>query len=702
MTNVYKQFYKKYLGAGFSVIPDKPRSKAPAIKDWSAYCHNQPTIDQASEWANAFPESNMSICFGPASGVIGLDFDCTDPEIVALIEGFLPVSPVEKFGMKGWTRFFRYNGEVTQSIKYNGEMVIELLSVGKKATLPPSIHPDTGEEYTWSEKSLLDVPKEELPLLPPYLFAHIQDKIRFSKPDLESTARGLISGRNSELSSLAARLISEKVDVVHAVEKLIEHDKVNNNPPLFEDISEMRQPEPYTNALAFYTNHLQSINLKHYRNKEEFEMPFIAPSSVVIPEGRKPVDRSLAHITLPRPQGTMGLMYDYILSNSFVKQPNFAFSASLALMSSIVSRKLVFQGVSPNLYMLNVAVSGAGKDAPQQCLKRIMVSLKADYLLGAGDYVSDASLMDGLATQPVRLDIIDEASGLLKSVNKGSGEHAAKMADLLCELYTCSNDKFLGRMTASEGRKGSCYRPNITLLASTTPKGLEEGLTRRSIDKGLVGRFLLFFGEHDRPAERVKNMVHPSEDLLDQAEYWLRFEAEKTGDIGGVSQKYLEVEADREANKLLEEFFLWVDTSRRESAPDNPMLPIISRMYQMLLKIALLTACSRAPKSTPIVVKSDVEFAKKVVDYYFNNMKFMVEHHIFESARDEKVVKLLRVIEQAPGCTISMPDLTKNTMHLDKRERQTIIDDLLASGKIFVYHEKVEGKKTQELFIKLL
>jgi hypothetical protein len=277
-----------------------------------------------------------------------------------------------------------------------------------------------------------------------------------------------------------------------------------------------------------------------------------------------------------------------------------------------------------------------------------------------------------------------------------------KMADLLCELYTCSNDKFLGRMTASEGRKGSCYRPNITLLASTTPKGLEEGLTRRSIDKGLVGRFLLFFGEHDRPAERVKNMVPVPNQLLDDAEYWLHFEAEKTGDIGGVSQKFLEVNADNEANILLDQFFTWVDTSRRESPPDSPMLPIISRMYQMLLKIALLTACSRSPKNIPTVCKSDVEFAKKVVDYYFSNMKFMVEHHIFESHRDEKVSKVIRIIEQAVNGVISMSDLTKNTMHLEKRERQQIIDDLLASEKIIVYHEKVEGKKTPELFLKLI
>lgn len=106
------------------------------------------------------------------------------------------------------------------------------------------------------------------------------------------------------------------------------------------------------------------------------------------------------------------------MTNSYIEQPAFAFSAGLALLATLAGRNFQFEGIAPNLYILNVAPSGAGKDAPQQKVKEILANIQQEGLLGAGDYVSDASLMDGLLENPVRLDIIDEAGGLLRSVNR--------------------------------------------------------------------------------------------------------------------------------------------------------------------------------------------------------------------------------------------------------------------------------------------
>ena len=105
--------------------------------------------------------------------------------------------------------------------------------------------------------------------------------------------------------------------------------------------------------------------------------------------------------------------------------------------------------------------------------------------------------------RPVRLDIIDEAGGMLKSVNRGGATYNAKMADILAELYTTSTSIFLGRQTA-EGNKGRALRPNVNLLCSTTPTGFSEGVTVSAIEKGLMGRFLIFIGDGDKKARRVE------------------------------------------------------------------------------------------------------------------------------------------------------------------------------------------------------
>ena len=64
---------------------------------------------------------------------------------------------------------------------------------------------------------------------------------------------------------------------------------------------------------------------------------------------------------LPKPEGVLAAIMTYILKNSYIEQPAFAFSAALSLVATLSGRKFEFEGVAPNLYLLNVAPSGSGK-----------------------------------------------------------------------------------------------------------------------------------------------------------------------------------------------------------------------------------------------------------------------------------------------------------------------------------------------------
>lgn len=271
--NIYGKFAHQYLDKGFSIIPDKFMQKQPAIKEWSKYCYQLPTSEEVESWINQIPESNIAIALGEASGIIALDVDTTDRRILDIIEKILPPSPVEKKGAKGFTRFFRYKGETTDSFKHNGEMIIELLSNNKKTTIPPSVHPN-GYQYTWTNKELLDIEVEKLPLFPPFLMAHLSDTIRASIPDTQIESRTkTFSGRNDALSSYCGELISRNEVIDSAVRLLIEFDEKNNETPLFSDPNEFQHTEKFTNALVFYSNHLSTANAKHFRKNEEYEIP---------------------------------------------------------------------------------------------------------------------------------------------------------------------------------------------------------------------------------------------------------------------------------------------------------------------------------------------------------------------------------------------------------------------------------------------
>ena len=274
--NIYKEWAQQYLDKGFSVIPDKFMSKMPAIKAWSDYCFKLPTQGEVDSWSNSFEKSNIAICLGGASNVVALDIDCVDQSILDVILPMLPNSPVSKIGAKGDTRFFRYTGvEHTQSLKFNGEMVIELLSNNKKTTIAPSIHPN-GFPYTWKDGvSLLDVDVKDLPMLPPALFASVEQKLLLKFPDLaKKTGTGhLSSGRNDALVSLCGKLIQEQKTLEESINELIKQDSELHDPPLLSDPNEQCHTEPRTNALKLYSNVLESINRRRFRDSKEYAVP---------------------------------------------------------------------------------------------------------------------------------------------------------------------------------------------------------------------------------------------------------------------------------------------------------------------------------------------------------------------------------------------------------------------------------------------
>ena len=381
------------------------------------------------------------------------------------------------------------------------------------------------------------------------------------------------------------------------------------------------------------------------------------------------------------------------MDNSWIKQPELAFGAALALMSTMVSRKVIYGNLSPNLYILNISPSGSGKDVPQQMLKNYLITIGADYLLGAGDYVSDASLVDSLALKPVRLDLMDEVGGILKTVTKGGADYNRKMADILCELYTSSNSKYLGRATA-EGTKGSCYRPNVSILASTTPTGFSESVSREAIEKGLLGRFLFFKGDGNSHATRIKEFPSLPSGAVDNLRFWAGYkpEVDENVQVAGIGQVVTTLEANDKAEEALDALFKEFDDLRVETNNSDPMLPIISRGYQQAVKLMVIQACSRSVNSVPVINEEDVEFGRQTVLYFLDNMRDIVYNNIYEGKIDMELQKFLNVIKGFEN-GVTKRKLSSRTRNIKKRQRDELIQDLIEQGSIIVSVEQRDGQQ---------
>lgn len=162
-TNIFASNALAYWQAGYSVIP--VNGKRAFLPNWSQFCERLPTQEEIENWCRHYPNCNIAICMGSASGIIALDYDNDVEGEHAEIIAQVPDSPVKKKGAKGFSAFYRYSSEKSRSFPVKGVTSLDVLSTGKACVIPPSVHPDTGKPYVWLGDDLLSINKEVLPCL---------------------------------------------------------------------------------------------------------------------------------------------------------------------------------------------------------------------------------------------------------------------------------------------------------------------------------------------------------------------------------------------------------------------------------------------------------------------------------------------------------------------------------------------------------
>lgn len=170
----YERRAYAYIERGYSVIPIAPGTKRPGqysqadgwrgMPDWERFHSRLPTELELSIWYT-WPDAGIGLLTGKLSGVIALDRDYDTGGTDAL-DAMIPYTPVKKRGAKGYTAFFRYNGERSCSFNINKLRVLDVLSDGRQTLMPGTAHPD-GHTYVYlTEDCLEDFDPHQLPALP--------------------------------------------------------------------------------------------------------------------------------------------------------------------------------------------------------------------------------------------------------------------------------------------------------------------------------------------------------------------------------------------------------------------------------------------------------------------------------------------------------------------------------------------------------
>lgn len=139
-----------YASLGWAVFPLVPREKIPllskakggnGLKDASA------DPDVVTAWWSKYPDANIGLTTGGASGLVVVDVDGTDGESALALYGTLPDTVESRTG-KGRHLLFIGAPEIRNSAGKLGPQ-LDVRAEGGYIVAPPSIHPNGGS-YRWA------------------------------------------------------------------------------------------------------------------------------------------------------------------------------------------------------------------------------------------------------------------------------------------------------------------------------------------------------------------------------------------------------------------------------------------------------------------------------------------------------------------------------------------------------------------------
>jgi hypothetical protein len=158
------------LDMGYSPIPLHPASKHPWVKSWQLRRERAYSLATVARFALDPRPLGLAVA-GGYGGLVPLDIDTDDADVMAALGRVLPRPNVAKKGRRGWVAFYRAAGELPPGRDYMlpkvdgkpGKPLVSILTT-RKTVLPPSVHPDTGKPYRWltGTRTLFNVPAAEL------------------------------------------------------------------------------------------------------------------------------------------------------------------------------------------------------------------------------------------------------------------------------------------------------------------------------------------------------------------------------------------------------------------------------------------------------------------------------------------------------------------------------------------------------------
>jgi hypothetical protein len=717
---------------GYNVLPIAKNSKSPFFKNWQEWCNSRQAAFQVESWLAFYPDYNIGLPLGPANGVVAIDFDHDEngahAEIINLLEG----SPCRKKGAKGFTSFYRYNGEPKRKWYVNGKAVVELLSTGNQTVLPPSIHPDTKQPYLWlTPESLGDITASELPFLPAD-FVEKVDRIlgykervasfaayEYDKPDLADVRDALSYIPSDEYATwlhIGMALHYNYGDAglqtwddwsrkahnydAEAVPKKWNSFRAHPTPVTVSTIFHHAIGLGYIPKARFEigADFKITINGVDMAQKQPLEAPkqqeTVTVAAQVIPAVNIPSESQEMEFPadLLDAPGLIGKIADWINSTAYKRQPVLALGAAIAATGTIYAHRVrSVTDLRTNFMVLGLCPSGGGKEHARECIDQLFEYCGLSHLL-LGDFASDVGLLSSIRKNGgVGLALMDEIGREMKALNaRSAGSHESRILTTMMKVFSKANGTYRGKEYANHDGKAprlDVHQPNLCIYGTTVPKHFYDSLTSAEAIDGFLSRWLVFESRDPSPQKQQRgDIATPPGEIVD----WIRRIQDmptgpeiKAGHIptqaiikpaviafSGVAEDYLaDLEKAADENRLI------------EFKNGNGLDAIWSRTREHAIKLAL------AAHEEGIIESSAMAWACRMAMWSSQYAISRIKESVSDSEHQRLLKRVLDIIRgynsrfQKP---MAHRALCHQTTFIKARERNEILAQLAESEMIAV------------------
>lgn len=348
--------------------------------------------------------------------------------------------------------------------------------------------------------------------------------------------------------------------------------------------------------------------------------------------------------------------------------------AALALQSVIVARKVKdVTGARSNLFLVGLAPSGGGKQAPQDAIE-IILGQTGQSDLFSGEVASDSALAQDLTLSPAKLFIWDEFGRFLaKTQEKKGGVHLHAVQESLLKLWGAAKKPLWKAKSLADSRfNREIPFPCVSFLGFSVPSHFWGGLEECHLDDGFAAR-LIVIDSGDLVESRTPIEAPPPPSVLDRVAWWRDFNPGGNLAQHGDPDPML-IHSTPEAEEVFTDLTL---------TAENHDHPLWSRAIEKARRLAIVYACSR-DYETPIIDKDAAEWARDFVTWttiaFISKVADEVTGGEVFQAKRQRVLKLVREkSKNRHECTRSQ--LLKATKWR-ARELDEILDTLQAADQI--------------------